>query len=227
MSMTKAEFITALREAVSSEFAHIPCNENEIDIILSDRFKRKMEKLIKAQRKPYYALINTAAKRVAIIIVAIITLFTASLSVEAIRTPVINFVTQIYETFVEYFFEGDTAKKIEKEYVITNLPDGYELKEKIESEASITYVYLNNSNEYLWFSQKITSEAKSIFDNEKSNIYNYKIDNLEVSICKTNTKRYAFWTKENYYLTISASSNVSNETIINMIKSVKLSGNEH
>ena len=113
MGMSKDDFKRAFREVVSSEFANIPLDENNIDITFSEKFNKKMEKLIKSQRKSYYILINTVGKRVAILFVAIITLFTASMSVKAIREPVINFIIEVYESFTKYFFEGETAEKID------------------------------------------------------------------------------------------------------------------
>ena len=94
----------AFREVVSSEFAHIPTDESSIDFTFSEKFNKKMEKLIKSQRKSYYIFINTVGKRVAILFVAIITLFAASMSVKAIREPVINFIIEVYESFTKYFF---------------------------------------------------------------------------------------------------------------------------
>ena len=135
MSMSREEFKAAFREVVSSEFAHIPTDEDSIDFTFSEKFNKKMEKLIKSQRKSYYILINTVGKRVAILFVAIITLFTASMSVKAIREPVINFIIEVYESFTKYFFEGETAEKIEKVYSITKLPVGFKQTQVVENDA--------------------------------------------------------------------------------------------
>ena len=62
MGMSKDDFKRAFREVVSSEFANIPLDENNIDITFSEKFNKKMEKLIKSQRKSYYILINMTVK---------------------------------------------------------------------------------------------------------------------------------------------------------------------
>ena len=54
--MSREEFKSAFREVVSSEFAHIPTDESSIDFTFSEKFNKKMEKLIKSQRKSYYIL---------------------------------------------------------------------------------------------------------------------------------------------------------------------------
>ena len=61
MPISKAEFKEAFREVISSEFSNIPKNENEIDFVFSERFNKRMAKLITSQKKAYYHLINTAA----------------------------------------------------------------------------------------------------------------------------------------------------------------------
>ena len=53
MSISREEFKAAFREVVSSEFAHIPTDESSIDFTFSEKFNKKMEKLIKSQRKSY------------------------------------------------------------------------------------------------------------------------------------------------------------------------------
>ena len=116
MSMSREEFKAAFREVISSEFAQIPTDEDSIDFTFSEKFIKRMDKLIRAQKKSYYKFINTAGKRVAVIFAAIITLFTASLSVKAIREPVVRFIKQVYETFIHYTFEGDIQPKIKKEF---------------------------------------------------------------------------------------------------------------
>lgn len=72
MSMSREEFKAAFREVVSSEFAHIPTDESSIDFTFSEKFMKRMDKLIKSQRKPYWNFISTVSRRAAVIIVAII-----------------------------------------------------------------------------------------------------------------------------------------------------------
>ena len=126
LSMSREEFKAAFREVVSSEFAHIPTDESSIDFTFSEKFIKRMDKLIKSQRKPYWNFISTVSRRAAVIIVAIITLVTAAFSVKAIREPIIKFIKQVYESFTHYSFDGDTVEIITKEYTITQMLDGYE-----------------------------------------------------------------------------------------------------
>lgn len=167
--MSREEFKAAFREVVSSEFAHIPTDESSIDFTFSEKFIKRMDKLIRAQRKSYYKFINTAAKRAAVIFAAIITLFTASLSVKAIREPVVRFIKQVYETFIHYTFEGEIQPKIKKEFFIKTLPDGFIQHDKIESDLAITTIYVNDNNT-IKFTQQSTNNANHFFDNESGKL---------------------------------------------------------
>ncbi|MGN1086218.1 MAG: hypothetical protein ACI4Q5_04200, partial [Porcipelethomonas sp.] len=83
--MTNSEFKQAISEALCEEYVKsIP--EHNSDHIFSDSFNKKMKKLIKRQKKPYYKFINTAGKRAACIAVAALILsFSTIMGVDALR----------------------------------------------------------------------------------------------------------------------------------------------
>lgn len=222
MSMTHEEFEKAFRNVISSEFSYIPNNDNDVDFTFSKKFERKMEKLIKIQRKSYWSLINTAAKRVAVIIVAMITMVAASLSVKAIREPVLRFVKQIFETFVHYSFEGDTVDTITKEYVITQLPDGFSQSNHIENDAMITTVYSNISGDTIEFTQMATSFSFGLFvDRENGEIRTQTIDDIEAEYIEHFGIKSVMWTKYGYVFALECSENIDTETIWQMIRSLQ------
>ena len=180
MSMSREEFKAAFREVVSSEFAHIPTDESSIDFTFSEKFIKRMDKLIRAQRKSYYKFINTAGKRAAVIFAAIITLFTASLSVKAIREPVVRFVKRVYETFIHYSFDGGTTDKISKEYAI-RVPENFNQTNRIQGDALIATEYTSDSGDIIEFKQMTTKYSIGYFvDNEIGNIKTEVINGMEV-----------------------------------------------
>lgn len=198
MLMSKDDFKKAFREAVSSEFSQIPCDEDSIDFTFSERFNKKMRKLIKSQRKSYYFLINTAAKRVAVVLVAILTLFTASMSIKAIREPVVKFIVEVYESFTRYFFEGDTTDEIVKEYKISKLPDGYTQTNIFENSATITTIYENNNDESISFTQCISESAEFYVDNENCVRQTINVNDIKVDIYDWEDSKQAIWTYDMY-----------------------------
>lgn len=85
MSICKEEFISALRVAVSAEFLSVPDDENAINFCFSNGFNKKMQKLIKSQKKPYWNLIKTAPKRAAAVCAAIAVLICGAFCVKPVR----------------------------------------------------------------------------------------------------------------------------------------------
>lgn len=222
MSMSREEFKAAFREVVSSEFAHIPTDESSIDFTFSEKFIKRMDKLIRAQRKSYYKFINTAAKRAAVIFAAIITLFTASLSVKAIREPVVKFIKQVYETFIHYSFDGDTVEIITKEYTITQMLDGYEQFDKLTSENTIATTYKNKLGDTIIFTQMTTEYSIGYFvDNESGEQYTETVDDIEIEFKEWYDTKTAIWANDGYVFSIDCIGNISFEDIKQIIRTIK------
>ena len=220
--MSREEFKAAFREVVSSEFAHIPTDESSIDFTFSEKFIKRMDKLIRAQRKSYYKFINTAAKRAAVIFAAIITLFTASLSVKAIREPVVKFIKQVYETFIHYTFEGDTVEIITKEYTITQMLDGYEQFDKLTSENTIATTYKNKLGDTIIFTQMTTEYSIGYFvDNESGEQYTETVDDIEIEFKEWYDTKTAIWANDGYVFSIDCIGNISFEDIKQIIRTIK------
>ena len=220
MSMSREEFKAAFREVISSEFAQIPTDESSIDFTFSEKFIKRMDKLIRAQRKSYYKFINTAAKRAAVIFAAIITLFTASLSVKAIREPVVKFIKQVYETFIHYTFEGEIQPKIKKEFFIKTLPDGFIQHDKIESDLAITTIYVNDNNT-IKFTQQSTNNANHFFDNESGTLTKVTISGINVDIYESENIKHAVWTDEGYFFKLTCIGEINIDSVTMMIESIQ------
>ena len=222
MSMSREEFKAAFREVVSSEFAHIPTDESSIDFTFSEKFNKKMEKLIKSQRKPYWNFISTVSRRAAVIIVAIITLVTAAFSVKAIREPIIKFIKQVYESFTHYSFEGDTVEIITKEYTITQMLDGYEQFDKLTSENTIATTYKNKLGDTIIFTQMTTEYSIGYFvDNESGEQYTETVDDIEIEFKEWYDTKTAIWTNDGYVFSIDCIGNISFEDIKQIIRTIK------
>ena len=222
LSMNREEFKAAFREVVSSEFAHIPTDESSIDFTFSEKFNKKMEKLIKSQRKPYWNFISTVSRRAAVIIVAIITLVTAAFSVKAIREPIIKFIKQVYESFTHYSFEGDTVEIITKEYTITQMLDGYEQFDKLTSENTIATTYKNKLGDTIIFTQMTTEYSIGYFvDNESGEQYTETVDDIEIEFKEWYDTKTAIWANDGYVFSIDCIGNISFEDIKQIIRTIK------
>lgn len=92
------EFIDSVNFDVNAEF--------------SEKFERKMDKLIRRRNKPYFNLICTGGRRAACIVAAIIILSASSLSVEAVREAVNDFFMSIFGDHTAVSVNNATEKII-------------------------------------------------------------------------------------------------------------------
>lgn len=222
MAITKAEFKQAFREVVSLEFSHIPTDENSIKYTFSEKFNKRMNKLIKSQKKVYWNLVNTATKRAAIIFIAILTVFTATFSVEAIREPIIKFIKQVYESFTHYSFDGDTIEFIEKEFAIHQMPEGYEQIDKTVTDNSVVTIYKNELDYTIYFLQSTTDSHTVFFvDNESGNSYTETVNGINVDFKEWYDTKTAMWTQNGYVFTLDCTGNISFDEIKQMIMSIE------
>ncbi len=203
MAISKEALKMAMREAISEEFAHVPTDKSAIEYKFSAKFEKKMSKLLKAQRNSYWHFYNTASKRVAIVFAVLVMLVTAACSVEEIREPIVNFNKKVYETFIEYSYEGDTVGSITKKYQIKELPEGFVQTQYLESDAFISITYENENGDTIIFDQDATSASDFSWDNEHGKICSKRIGSLDVEIYESDVVKQAFWLKDGYSFRIA------------------------
>ena len=219
--MNKSDFMTALENSFEKD-----CNElSELDVPqyeVSSKFKKKMEKLIKYQRKPYFRLTCTAGRRAACIIVAVIVMSVSSLSATGAYKTIYNFIVNTFSDHDEISYINDSdsyPETIEEEYVISNIPEGFELIEHHENENMVASVYLNE-DKYIIFEQTVKYGFTLSHDNEYSTTENYTDENGQEYIIRItdSVDIFVLWDNGDYFFRISG--NLDKESALNMCKSV-------
>ena len=181
--MTHETFRKAIAEALDPEYAAMIPEHGEH--IFSDKFERRMQKLIRRRRKPYYVLISTGLRRAACIVVMFLVVsFTTVMSVEALRKPFLDFLSSIFSdhTTIESVLDldGDYPETIEERYEITEGLEGYEIESEETTPVYNTYYYRNiHSSDLIVFTQSTVKYYKSNINTEDSSTSNVKIDNID------------------------------------------------
>ena len=195
----------------------------------SERHNKKMQKLIKRQRSPLFRFTNTAGKRAACIIAAILIVSAFSLSVKAIREPVFNFVSSLFSDHREVSIESGTdsgySKMIEEEYYISELPEGFEQTEYSKTDTGIVSMY-KLDNGFVLFEQTVKCHYKEYYDNERSEFNEYIDSNGDkYMIVSNNFDTTYIWDNGQYIFEIT--SNLDKEFILKLCKSTKKKENAH
>lgn len=222
MAISEAAFKDTFRKVMSSEFSEIPKDEDSIEFTFSKQFDKRMDKLIKLQRKIYYHLINSIGKRIAVACVVLITLLAATFSVDAIRDPVVCFVKKIFANHLCYTAAESTVGIISKEYIMTWLPEGFSQNNKTQDDSMITTEYTYGSDNIIVFTQWAASGFGGFsIDNEHSEICTEIIDNVEVTFQTSNNAVSAFWGKNGYAFEINSYGDADKDTIKRIIENIE------
>ncbi|MCR5652750.1 MAG: DUF4367 domain-containing protein [Ruminococcus sp.] len=144
---------------------------NEDEFIFSNEFEKKMKKMLKSEHNFYHKVTLTRARKAICLAAIIIAALFASLSVEAGRSTIANFLLQGsngYDTIIVNN-EGETTYplKIEKRFVLTALPKEYELADESVSDDSVLLTYSDGINEFT-FDQYTKADYEADIDNENS-----------------------------------------------------------
>lgn len=220
MSMTKAEFQTAFRGLISEEFCDIPADGSSSHVF-SDHFEKRMDRLIRSTERIYWSWINTAAKRAAVIAVAIFTLLSTAMSVKAIREPVIKFFTEIYEKYIDISFEGETSKAIEYEYTLTFVPEGYSISDVQRDVTLVTTTFENTEGNILILDQSITASIDLSLDNERGTITNTSVGEIPVLVYETRGLIHVSWAYDSYHFMLTHYGETNKETMLEIVQGIK------
>ena len=203
-----------------------PTDDVVSDITFSPAFEKKMDKEIRRRKHSYFRIFNTAAKRAASIAATLVLLLTVSLSVEAIRTPLTNMVKLIFSDHVELEAEGDVAETIVNIYGITELPEGFKLTTSSENSVKVRRDYKNAEGDELLFSQWATKFQYTAIDTEHTDTQTLDVDGTEVFVVVSQREPITavYWFAEGYSFDIMYFGEIDTDTIIEMIRSVKVVG---
>jgi len=143
-----------------------------VPVTFSPAFERRMERLIRVRRKPYYPLISTRPRRILLSFAVILLLLLSMVfSVSALREPVVRFIVEVYEKFSQVFFRQQPEEEqhfpvmLETYYAPTWLPEGYseDVDQMIDVIIFCERTYVSEADEEIMFKQHtITSPILQI-----------------------------------------------------------------
>lgn len=199
-------------------------DEKELkSITFSEEFLKRMRRMIARHRWGYYALFGTVGRRVASILVALlIAATTATVSVEALREPVLRFFAEVFERFTVIFVENDTPAESVGEmelYAPTYIPDGYTVVRKIQANRIYRVVYAHDSMSEINYVQRWSSDINRTIDTEGTKCSKIMVGEYSGFIY-TNKGIVAITFGDGTY-SYTLTGNISKEELIKIAKSIK------
>lgn len=221
--MTEKEFKQCIAQALRPEYEQ-QLSEEVVEHTFSPEFEEQMDKLIKRRRKPYYSMVNTVGKRVAVLIFAFfIVSFTTIMSVEALRKPFLKFITNMFSTHSEIKSDPDDSKEypktIERKYGITKGVDGFTQEILCENNDRISLHY-SNVNNHIELTQWTVDRFDIYANTENSTTEHIDINGFDAIGWYDNHNYYhLIWNNGEYVIDLG--SNIGKDKLIEIAKSVQ------
>lgn len=224
MTEIKYTLRDAFIEAEKIRLSQIPSN-SEINWIPSAKFEKKVQKLIKHSKRDYWYLINTSFKRAAVIVATILVLLGFSMSIKAIREPVVRFIIETYEKYTNIFFGNDDTdlnlpRTIEQKYTITAIPEGYTFLSMEEMPLNRKLIWRNKDNEEIIFNQGVLYNANMTIDTEDSSYEYVMVDSYNAIYLTKWNMQIIIWENGIYKFSINCSTSISYEELIHIAESL-------
>ena len=212
----------AFREINKWEYENLHLETLE-EVIPSPAYIKRMERLIQWQKRLCWKYVNSIGKRIAMIAVAIALTFGLSMSVCAVRKPVVEFFVNMYEKFVEFFYDDDVSAKapstIETVYTLGYVPEGYELESCDIADIVTWMVWVNDVGEEFVFSQGLLCDY-SLMDNENSDYEITSVNDITVAFLDKGSIKCYYWNERGYRFSIRISDGISQAILEQLIESL-------
>ena len=176
----------------------------------SPKFRRKVEKLLRRQRRS--PAVNSAlryGRRAAAFALVFLTLsFSCLMTVDAaFRERVIHAVVQVFPDFTEFVYTSDSSTVEEPgNLVFTYLPEGMEEQAREQDELGF-YVYMENlEGEFIELDQSLVENGTEMLlglDTENAKVTYFEVHGVDAVGIEKGLDHTIHWTEGNFVYTLS------------------------
>lgn len=178
-------------------------NDEDINYIFSPEFERKMEKLIKKEKKrsvnTYYKYFK---KIVIIFLIALTSIITiTTINTEAFPENLMRIMKKMYKEFTDYNFINPNTQKTHSQKEPRYVPSGYEEIERTKEEDYLSISYKNNLDNYITYQTMTMDKDIVSLNTEGAEIDNLRFNNHYAQyVEKGNTQQLLWDDKNNIYI---------------------------
>ena len=221
--MDRTEFGKVVYDVMIQEYDDLLIENVEHEF--SQKFEKKIEKLIKRRRKPYFRMINTVGKRAACIALAVfIATATTVMSVDALRNAVFKFFSNLSGTnsTVKVIEDEDSVhpETIEEIYEVTYDLSDYEIDFEDNNDWFRHKVYIKNDKTIVFYQYTLAMFDGININTEEAVIKETDINGFMATYFLDNQGNYnIMWDNGRYIFTILA--NLDRKQVFELAKSVQ------
>lgn len=227
--MTNKKYRSYYQQIAQIMASHVDQQIQQLDtsqpVPISKENVLRIEKISKKANSPF-RYVHRISKAAAIVIICATITLSVTMGVEAIRTPIVNFFTELFGEIFHVSTEDmdllDKYRKvIEEPCSPTYLPEGFVQTEKSESETEIVLTYQNDANQTIMFRQSIVqSVTYDIPDGAEMLDDEFMINGFEGRLYRYNNKLYTIWQANKYFFEIQLDSNIDINECLKIAESV-------
>lgn len=228
MGITEEMLYKYAPEAEKLWLASLPPDDQIPEHKFSQRFKRKMKKLIREQRcSPSMRQFMRIARQTAAVILVVVSLsFSCLMTVEAYRAKVIEVVTEIFYDLTHFSFfsswNGDVGlDEIEFGYLPDNME---EIGRKIFEDAQGRIIYFEDTDgRQLKIRQQLITAATNanvILDTENTNITTVSISGYDATLAVREGNTILMWENDTYLFVLSG--DLTEDEIVEVAINIKI-----
>lgn len=222
MSMTKEELMNVFREAASAEFSEFSPYESDYTYEFSERFEKRMDRLIRAESRATWRFVHTKPTRLILIAVAVIaTLFLVACTVPEVRESIAGFFIRMFSNHDEIAIPHSTKNEIEAEFGLYSIPEGFEAYYYYRDKETMEIRYKNENNVEIVFRQQ-AGNIIQVVDNENADIIKKSIGGKSVLVYQNNDDALiAIWEVDGYFFYLYSSADIDFTTVESLISSIR------
>lgn len=218
-------FKDAVLKAYQLDMEELPKGEELNDIhLFSEGFIDNIRKIDRYAKYKYFSIKGKMIRRTTAIAISVFIILTISLSVESIRTPIINYVIKTYEKYSSIIFKRYTddllPMTIEEKYILMYIPKGYMLIEETGLNNMRELTYMDGSGNLAIFEQYTIENMDISIDTEGVEIKEVVINSYKGILYSNKGITTIIWNNDRYGFSIY--SKLNEDLIVEMAKSVKI-----
>lgn len=165
--------------------------------------ERNFHSLAKKRKSFVWQATKTIPRRVGIVLVAVLVTFCLMMSISAIRTPIVNFFVDIFESFISISVDGGAPKEIKEVYLPTYTPQGFTQDSLTNDGFHIQAMWKNEDGNTLVFTQDIlNSSYEKTLDNAVSGYEKTSVGEKDLYYTQKYDQYVFVWASEEYIFLI-------------------------
>ena len=194
----------------------------EGEVVYSPKYIKAINKLLGKKETKKIKFFDSVGKRIVAAIVAVMLVVGGSIGVYAFREPIVEFITEIKDKFVEIFFcEADVSEaptEIETVYTLDYVPDGYVLESRENNIVKVKTIWSNGEDKIVLLQSLLSN--KSTLDSENNDYTVLYMDEIQVNVMHKSGIKTLYWNNSQYAFKLNLAEFISDEECLKIISSI-------